>query len=258
MAIPIKKITEEEFEKIIDITRLELDFPPYVNYVKVKKLEDLPRKAAIYLLRSTNKYRARGEVDEYVKNVLTMTNEKAIKDFPCILDILECFYPERREEIDKIKKDLNMSLKGVTTDIGDLYTIFSTLAGHLFLFFDDANYFSDELEYINLIGKTVFDIYPTEVDPKKIKKLEELSKKDAQRLIRVINSFRRKDIVDRFLSEIGDFESIYDLFQLYIGYVFHEYDNANYFLDEPELDPTNKEFQIKEFTIPTVFEGEFD
>ncbi len=71
-------------------------------------------------------------------------------------------------------------------------------------------------------------------------------------------SLKERQQQHEFLSEIGDFESIYDLFQLYIGYIFHEYENAHYFLDEPELDPKEKEFQTIILNRPTKFDGEFD
>lgn len=248
----------KEMVKKMEDGSLEVEYPPYVVAHTVKKLEDLPRKAAIYILRVVNAHRAKGEIDEFIEHVLLMTFEKAMKDFPCVLDIAKCFYPERKEEIEELKKEIDNMLVYKTTDIGDIYTIFSTFGEHFFITFDEANYFQNEPEYNNLIGKTVFDAYPTEVDPSKIKKLDDLTKKDAQRLIRVINSFRRKDVVDRFLSEIGDFENIYELFQLYIGYIFHEYENAHYFLDEPELDPKEKEFQTVILNRPTKFEGEFD
>ena len=210
----------EEMRKKLEKGPLELKRPPYVVASTVKKLDDLPKNAAIYILRVVNTHRAKGEVDEFVESVLT--------------------------------------LEVALTDIGDLYTVFSTFGEHLFIMFDKAHYFQDEPEFYNLIGKTVFEAYPTEVDPRKIKKLEDLTKNDAIRLIRVLNSFRRKDMVDIFLSTVGDFESIYELFQLYISYIFHEYENANYFLDEPELDPKEKEFQTIILNRPTKFEGEFD
>ncbi len=251
-------ITKEEMEKKIDTIPLEIPVPPYVHAVKVKKLDDLPRNAAIYILRVVNAHRAKGEVDEFIEHVLLLSFEDALKDYPCILEIVACYKPERKEEIEKIKKELDKILRSKTTEIGDLYTVFSTFAEHFFITFDKAKYFQDEPEYKNMIGKTVFDIYPTEVDPKNVKKLDDLTKNDAIRLIRVLNSFRRKNTVDMFLSTIGDFENIYELFQLFISYIFHEYENANYFLDEPELDPKEKEFQTIILNRPTKFEGEFD
>lgn len=61
-----------------------------------------------------------------------MTIEDALKDFPCVLDIAACYYPERIQEIEKIKRDLDETLKNKHTDIGDLYTVFSTFGEHFF------------------------------------------------------------------------------------------------------------------------------
>lgn len=204
---------------IVMSTKLESNNPPYANPPMIKKFDDLPRKAAIHFLRMANRFRAIGEVDDFINDVLKI--------------------PE------------------TPTDIGDIYDIFGLFAEYIFIMFDKAHYFQDEPEYKNLIGKTVFEVYKTEIDPDSIKKLNDLTKNDAIRLLRVINSFRRKDTVDRFISEM-DFDSIYDLFSLYIGYIFHEYDKANYFLDEPELNPKETEFQEKEFGDITKFEGQFD
>lgn len=260
MAI-IKFITEEEMKKRIEAMTLELDFAPYVQPMKLTKLEDLPRKAAIYILRMLNIHRAKGEVDEYINEVLLLTLDRALQEYPCVLDITACYYPERKAEIDKIKEELKKALKNIPTDMGDIYTIISTFGEYLFVTFDTAHYFQDEPEYKDLVGKTVFEVYKTDIDPDKVKKLDDLTKNDAIRLVRVINSLRqefRKDMINKFLSDIGDFESVYDLFSLYVGYIFHEYENANYFLDEPELDPKEKEFQTREFDRPVKFEGEFD
>lgn len=90
-----------------------------------------------------------------------------MKDFPCVLDIVVCYKPERKEEIEKLKRELDKILRNKPTEIGDIYTVFSTFGEHFFTMFDRANYFQDEPEYYNLIGKTVFDVYPTEVDPRK-------------------------------------------------------------------------------------------
>jgi hypothetical protein len=250
-------ITKEELKKRVAAMPLEIPVPPYVHEAKVEKLDDLPRNAAIYILRVVNAHRARGEIDEFIEHILLLSFEDAMKEFPCVIDIVACYKPERQEEVEKIKRELAKLPKKLHTDIGDIYTIFSTFGEHFFVMFEKAKYFQDEPEYYNLEGKTVFDVYPTEVDPNKVKKLDDLTKNDAIRLIRVVNSFRRKDAVDIFLSTI-DFESIYELFQLYITYIFHEYENANYFLDEPELDPKEKEFQTIILNRPTKFEGEFD
>ena len=83
-----------------------------------------------------------------------------------------------------------------------------------------------------MIEDTIFGVYRAEIDPNEVKKLDDLTKNDAIRLVRVINSFRREDAVDRFLSVI-DINDVYELFSLYISYIFHEYREANYFLDEP-------------------------
>lgn len=252
---------EEQKKEIIERIEkgnFEIGVPPYVTEYHVKKLDDLPRKAAIYILRVVNAHRAKGEVDEFIEKVLLLSFEDTLRDFPCILDIVACAYPARKQEIEKIKKELDKTLKNKPTEIGDLYTVFSTFGEHFFIMFDNAHYFQDEPEYKNMVGKTVFDVYPTEVDPKEIKKLDDLTKNDAIRLVRVLNSFRRKDTVDMFLSNVGDFENIYELFQLYIAYIFHEYENANFFLNEPELDPKEKEFQTIILNRPTKFEGEFD
>ncbi len=249
--------TGEEMGDIVMSTKLESNNPPYANPPMIKKLDDLPRKAAIHFLRMANRFRARGNIDDFIDNVLTLTADKAIQKYPFVLDIVGQMHPERKEEIDRIKEDLDKMLIGVQTDIGNIYQIFGLFAEYLFVMFDKAHYFQDEPEYRDLIGKTVFEVYKTEIDPDKVKKLDDLTKNDAIRLVRVINSFRRKDTVDRFLSEM-DFDNIYDLFSLYIGYIFHEYDKANYFLDEPELDPKETEFQEKEFGDITKFEGEFD
>jgi len=248
----------EEITKKLEKGVLEIEYPPYVAEHTVKKLDDFPKNAAIYILRVVNAHRAKGEVDEFIESVLLLTLEDALKDFPCVLDIAACFHPERKQEIEKIKRELDKTLKNKPTDIGDLYTVFSTFGEHYFIMFDKAHYFQNEPEFYNLKGKTVFEAYPTEVDPREIKKLDDLTKNDAIRLLRVVNSFRRKDMVDIFLSTVGDFESIYELFQLYISYIFHEYENANYFLDEPELDPKEKEFQTLILNRPTKFEGKFD
>lgn len=45
---------------------------------------------------------------------------------------------------------------------------------------------------------------PHEVDPNNITKIEDLTQKDLVRLLRIINSFRRKDIVDKFITDIGE------------------------------------------------------
>lgn len=249
--------TGKELGDLIPSTSLETKRPPYANPPMIKKLDDLPRKAAIHMLRLANRFRARGVVDDFIDNVLTLTADKAMQKYPFVLDIVGDMQPEKREEIDRIKKDLDKMLVGIQTDIGDIYQIFGLFAEYLFVYFDKAHYFQDEQEYKNLIGQTVFEVYKTEIDTDKVKKLDDLTKNDAIRLVRVINSFRIKEKVDRFLSEM-DFDNIYDLFSLYIGYIFHEYDKANYFLDEPELDPKETEFQEKEFGVITKFEGEFD
>lgn len=233
-------------------------YPPYVDIAKIKDMDDLPQKAAVYILRLTNKFRAKGEVGEFIDYVLNINLDLVLKTFPGVIDIIEELRPELKDELEEKKRRLKIIPIGKPIEIGAIYQIFSTFVDYLFIMYDRANYFGNEPEVINLVGKTVFDLYLRELDPNEIKTLSQLTKNDAIRLVRAINSFRRKDMVDRFLSEIGDFENIYDLFQLYVGYLFHEYENADYFLNEPELDFRMKEFQTKEFGNPTKFEGEFD
>lgn len=210
---------------------LESNFPPYANTHLINKLDDLPQKAAIHLLRLANRFRIKYIVDDFIENILTLTTDNATQKFPCVLDIVECTLSERSDEIDRIKNDIDKTLTYAPNDTEDIYHIFDTFAKYLFVLFDRANYFQDEPEYKHLIEDTIFGVYRTEINPDKIEKLDDLTKNDAIRLVRVINSFRRKDAVDRFLSVI-DINNIYDLFSLYISYIFHEYREANYFLDE--------------------------
>lgn len=211
---------------------LESNFPPYANTHRIKKLDDLPQKAAVHILRLANRFREKWKVDDFIENVLTITTDNSTQKFPCTLDVVECTYPERRDELYRIKKDIDKTLIHAPNEIGDIYHLFRTFAKYLFALFDRAHYFQDEPEYKHLVEDTIFGAYRTEIDPDEIKHLDDLTKNDAIRLIRVINSFRRKDAVDRFLSVI-DVDDIYDLFSLYISYIFNEYREANYFLDEP-------------------------
>lgn len=213
-------------------TSLESNFPPYANTHLINKLDDLPKRAAIHLLRLASRFRRKYVVDNFIENVLTIRTENATQKFPCVLDVVECTNNERRDEIDRIKDDIDKTLTHTPNELGDIYHTFDAFAEYLFALFDHANYFKDEQEYKYLIEDTIFGVYRAEIDPNEVKKLDDLTKNDAIRLVRVINSFRREDAVDRFLSVI-DINDIYELFSIYISYIFHEYRNANYFLDEP-------------------------
>lgn len=215
--------------------KIHIDY--LVDASEVYKLDDISLKAAIYILRMINVYEARGEVDEFIESGLNISIEKlAKKGYLKVMEsvIKELEGEEARKKFQKKREKLEKAPIPVRLDF-DIYTVFKDLTDYIFALYDNANLFYDEPEL--KIKEKVFEVIPTEANPDKIKKLDDLTHKDAIRLLRVFNSFRRKDIVDKFLIEIGDFEDIYMMFHLFVGYLFHEYDTADFFLNEPELDP---------------------
>lgn len=218
----------------------------------------------LHYLRFINLFRTRQHVDEFIELGLTGTPAKYYKKFPEITRSLEKAIkeqkPEQLKEFEKEKKILEEAPVEISMELGDIYTIFNILVDYTFQLvpqtggilnlYNKANYFYDEQE-LKIKGTAFEEFYP-EVDPKLVKHLQDLIKKDVQRLLRAFNSFRRKDIVDKFLTDIGDFENIYDMFSLFVGYIFYEYENADYFLDEPELSTKFPSWQITKFGKKTI------
>ena len=201
----------------------------YLNSV-IKRLDDIPRRIAIYLIRSLNTMRIRGVFDEFVHVVFTNTGTP----WSLIESLVgELKGEEARKEVQRERERLEKIPILQNLDIGNIYDFFATFVDYFFESIIPAKFFVDEPEL--KMKDTVFETFIPEIDPGNIKRIEDSPKKDIIRLLRVVNSFRRKDIVDKFLADIGDFEDLYDLFYLFVGYVFQEYRSANYFLDEPEL-----------------------
>lgn len=231
---------------------------------KVTSLENMPRSSALHFLRVINLFREKQRVDEFIDLGPTGTPEKYYKRFPEIVKSLgkaikeQC--PEEIKGFEKEKKIMEETPIKKFMDIGDIYNIFNMLVDYVFQLvpvtggvlhlYNRANYFLDEPELKT--KATVFEIHP-EINHENIKHLQDLTHKDAIRLLRAFNSFRRKDIVDKFFTDIGDFENIYEMFSLFVGYLFHEYENANYFLNEPELYPKLPNWQIVNFGPSPVY-----
>lgn len=263
------KIIDIEHNKTVDMSIEELeeyakthnirgfrnkDFIDYLTTASdVHKLDDIPLNSALHILRMINVYEVKREVDEFIENGLGISLVKIAKEKPEIMESLgeaiEKLFPERKKEYDEMLKKLEKEPVPILADLGDIYSIFQALTDYMFVLYDNANLFYDEPEL--KIKETVFEVIPMEVNPDKIKKLDDLTHKDAIRLLRVFNSFRRKDTVDKFLTDIGDFEDIYEMFALFVGHLFHEYaDTANFFMDEPELNPKYKAWQTITFGRP--------
>jgi hypothetical protein len=214
----------------------------------------MPRRLGIYAIRLINLFRERPHVDEFYDSIFHISMEKVAH--MGILDIVEgavgqLHGEEARKEMHKERERLEKAPTSVSLDSDDIYEMFGTLVDYLFMFWVKVNYFTNEPE-ITMTG-TVFENFPPEVDPDSVRKIEDLTQKDVVRLLRIVNSFRRKDIVDKFITDIGDVEDLYDMFSLFVGYIFQDYKNANYFLDEPELsaDPKYVPWQISIFGKPT-------
>lgn len=226
---------------------------------KVTSLDKMPRTSALHFLRFINLFRTRQHVDEFIDLGLTGTPATYYKRFPEIVKSFEKFLKERKpeyiKEFEREKKIMEKAPVEKFMELGDIYTIFDILTNYTFQLipqtggildlYKNANYFYNEPEL--KIKGTVFKEFFPEIDPKNIKHLQDLTKKDVIRLLRIFNSFRRKEIVDKFLTDIGDFENIYDMFSLFVGYIFYEYEDANYFLDEPELSTKFPSWQIVKF-----------
>lgn len=233
---------------------------------KVTSLNKMPRTSALHYLRFINLFRTRQHFDEFIRLGLTGTPAIYYKRFPEIAKSFEKFLREQKseylEEFEKEKKIMEEAPVEKSMELGDIYSIFNILVNYTFQLvpqtggildlYNKANYFHDETEL--KIKRTVFKEFSPDIDPKLITHLQDLTKKDAIRLLRVFNSFRRKDIVDKFLTDIGDFENIYDMSSLFVGYIFHEYENANYFLEEPELSTKFPSWQTTKFGAPTKIE----
>ncbi len=216
----------------------------------VKRLDEIPRRLAIYLIRLLNTFRERSVANEYIDVVIDWSGSSC----KLFMKITESVVGE--EKIKKYKKERErLENIPLSLHVGDIYDIFTQFVDYIFQSWSFANFFMYEPE-LKITG-TVFDEYSPEVNPDNIKKIEDLTQKDLVRLLRIINSFRRRDIVDKFVTDIGDFEDLYDLLYLFVGYVFQDYKNANFFLDEPELssDPKYIPWQITMFGGPTVREN---
>lgn len=194
-------------------------------------MNDLSKEKVIYLLRFINTFRLRGMVDEFMSFVIN------------VKEIME-------------KYTLGESIPEFFIQKYDIYELFYTLVDYVFLEYDNAKFFVNEPELADSTIGDVSYLYKVEVDPLKVKKLMNLTKHDAIRLLRTFNTFRKRDTVDKFLTQIGDIENIYDTFSNFVNYLFEEYYNADYFKSEPELiDPL---FQEKEFGKIITSEGRYD
>lgn len=197
----------------------------------ISKMDDISKKEAIHLLRSINIYRLKGVVDEFINFVINVKDimEKYEKDEP-----IPKFIMQNRET----------------------YELFHYLVDYTFQEYDNAKYFADEPELADHIIGDVSHLYRIEQDPSNVKKLVDLTRHDAIHLLRIFNSFRKSYTVDQFFTQMGDVENVYDTFSNFVGYIFGEYGNANYFKNEPELiDPV---FQEKEFGKVIESEGKYD
>lgn len=224
----------------------------------IKIMDELPRRVSIYHVRLLNCHRIPASVDEFIDIVLEFSMEKVAKrGYLRIVEatVKEFEGEEARKRHQRKREILENAPIPKPVHYGDIYSIFEKFNDYVFQNWVTANFFMNEPE-LAMIG-TVFDEFSPEVNPDKIKRIEDLTKKDVIRLLRVVNSFRRKDIVDKFLTDIGDFDNLHDLFNLFVGYVFQEYKNANYFLNEPELstDPKCIPWQITMFGRPVVIES---
>ncbi len=247
-----------EYAKTHDIKgKYHLDLIYSNNDLGIKIMDELPRRVAIHHIRIINTHRIKANVDEFIDAVLEYSEEKIAKmGFLRILEDVtrQLEGEEARKRFQKRRERLEKAPIPRILNYGDIYSIFHKFNDYIFQANYSAQFFNNESEL--KITSTVFEAFKPEIDPNKVKRIEDLSQKDVVRLLRVVNSFKRKDIVDKFLSDIGDFEDLYDLFNLFVGYIFHEYENANYFLDEPELstDPRYIPWQITMFGRPTVIE----
>jgi hypothetical protein len=230
-----------EYAKTHDRPKNHKDHFYYSKNLHIKNLNGMPRRLGIYAIRSLNLFRLRPRVDEFYDSVFTISMDKLARDGT--LKVVEgaigqLIGEEARKKVKKERERLEKVPTPVTLEENEVYSVFGTLVDYLFVYWTNVNYFMDEPE-LKMEG-TVFDNFLPEVDPNNIRKIEDLTQKDVVRLLRIVNSFRRKDIVDKFITDIGDVEDLYDLFYLFVGYVFQDYKNANYFLDEPELSSDQK------------------
>ena len=250
--------TIAEYAKMHDIKgKMHLDLIYSNTTLGIKTMDELPRRIAIYYIRLINTHRIKANVDEFIDIVLEYSEEKIAK--MGILRVLEDVTrqlegEEAGERFKKRRERLEKAPVPRILNYGDIYSIFYKFNDYIFQARMDAHFFENEPE-LKITG-TVFETFKPDINPNKIKRIEDLPQKDVIRLLRVVNSFKRKDIVNKFLSDIGDFEDLYELFNLFVGYIFHEYENANYFLDEPELstDPKYIPWQTTMFGRPVVIE----
>lgn len=124
----------------------------------IKSLDEMPRRLAIYKIRTFNRYREGNLADEYIEQILNINMEKvAHKGYLKIMEdvIGEMEGDEQRKEYQKERERLEKAPIPISLEGKGVYDMFSSFVDFMFMNWIYADYFTHEQEL--LMEDTVFE-----------------------------------------------------------------------------------------------------